>query len=176
MDQIMGILIFLVNTLSAQVECEDHTHVTYEYYYDVPSGLEVVRDWNEDGYFILQDEYGNSFDVEYGYIDMRDSYIERHRNDEFIDVLEEIQVNENVYKMILDNPNLYNSYDTLMFVENENALIVLYMYYQGETSSHSAFEDNALKLARSIVQGEEHESQKADNCGYPSVWDLLPQQ
>lgn len=175
MDQILGIFINFLVFISDRVDCPEHTYIKYNYEYEVPQGLNVRNEWGDRGPFTVDDGFGNSMYVGFLKSDSVEEAVNWYRENKYITVLDEVKIGEDAIKLLLDNPGPYDPYDKIIWVKNLKGFVVLTMFNQGDPSKHSAFEENALKLARSVVQGDPDETRKDRNCGYPSLWDLLPQ-
>lgn len=172
MDQIIGIFINFLVLISDRVDCPETQYVQYHYEYEVPEGLKVKNEWGDRGPFTINDGFGNSMYV--GFLN-EDSFEDRiNWHHEYMKVLEEVPIGDDAYKIVLDNPGSYDPYDKVIWVNNPRGFVQITMFNMGDSSKHEAFEENALKLARSVVQGESDETRKVRDCGHHSLWDLLP--
>lgn len=167
MDQIFGIFFMILNMFIDKAPCPQ-PYIHYEYTYTIPQGLEEASNWNEDGYFYVNDEFGNSMEVVY----LNEADFQAQIDQIQVPIIQETVLDEGTYKFVLDNPGPYEPYDTVFLVSLDEDIVKLYMYNQGDSRTHAVFEEKALELARSIAQGVTDETDDFV-CGNPTFWDLL---
>jgi hypothetical protein len=174
MDQVLGIFINFLVFVSDRTDCPETHYVKYNYEYEVPEGLIARNKWGDRGPFTVDDGFDNSMYVGFLNSDSIEDDVNWYREAEYMTVLEESSIGDDAYRILLDNPSLYDPYDEIMWVKNPKGFVVMTMFKMGDPLKHAAFEENALKLARSVVQGEPDETRKNRDCDHPSLWDLLP--
>lgn len=103
--------------------------------------LEVYNTFEENGLLAVRDIYGNGADY----------YIE----DERVDTVRK------------EGP-IY-PFDDVVELEGDGYFVYMYEFLQGDVSTHSVFEKEALKLAHEVAQGGRDATYRSD-CGNHFVW------
>lgn len=157
MEQIFTIFVSFLIILSGSGDC-----------YELPNGLTVKGNLNRDGYMYITDDFDNGLSVTYlKNIDMQ-AEINRFKNNQLVSVIEELNFNE-ITKLKFDNSGPIDPYDAILLVSRDIDLVLVYMYNQGEPSTHKVFEEKSLQFARSFVQGGRDAAYRS-NCSNNSRW------
>lgn len=103
--------------------------------------LEIFNTFEDNGLLAVRDIYGNGADY----------------------FIEETKIN-----IERNNGPIY-PYDDVIVVEGEGLYVYMYEFLQGDSSTHSVFENEALKLAHEVAQGGKDATYRSD-CSNHSLW------
>jgi len=141
----------------------------------MPSGLHANSDWNTKGYFYFGDDFGNGGEISYFDEDM----------EKLIPRRAQWFGKEPYYKAPFDGDAIKTKYyhseysmgvwEVEILVPLEDHTVIIMISNEGDSEAYRTFEEKALQLARSVVQGDSH-ARYTGNCdanNHP-FWSLLP--
>jgi hypothetical protein len=135
-----------------------------------PRGFEITNTWGENGVLSMYEKSsGNGIDI---LIDTKttekrgfDDKILSTRNEWSESILgeEKLEVGGHIFR--IKNASKIQPVDTIILIQKEGFIIEAYLMKTGVFSTHSAFEDSAVEILRSIEQGGSDETRAAE-CAF----------
>jgi len=139
-----------------------------------PVGFEITNTWAENGVLsMFETASGNGMDI---LIDKKtvdktvkvssdglDDKILSIRNEWSNSIINEEKLAEGGHVFRIRNASKIQPVDTIILVPKQSFIIEAYLMKTGDLKTHSAFEDKALEILRSIEQGGSDEK-RAESC------------
>lgn len=134
-----------------------------------PEGFEITNTWAENGVLTMFDKpTGNGIDilVDTKNVDAAKSYDNRIlsiRDEWSKSIINEEKLPEGGHIFRIRNASKIQPVDTIIIIPSDSFIIEAYLMKTGDPKTHSAFEDKALEILRSIEQGGKNEK-RAQGC------------
>lgn len=125
-----------------------------EVVYDLPEGFRVLHTIEKNGLLGVTDNLGNSVEATIDYpinfdIEIEICMLQKSK----LEILEEKRYKDGSYKVSLDNPGPIDPHDTVLVIPKNGYVVRAYFFHLGDPLTHSAFDEKATKLVRSIAPG-----------------------
>jgi len=131
-----------------------------------PDGFQIMNTLERNGVLSMGDPAGNSIDIyinkEYG--NDIDKLILSTRDNHRESIVGEEKLYEDGHLFHIHNISPIDPFDTIILIQKNSFIIEAYLFKFGDPQTHGAFEDNALKILRSIEQGEITDDKRAESC------------
>lgn len=152
------LLIYLIssglnNSNSCYIEDSDYTFI-------LPEGFEVINTLERNGVLTVTDQYENGLDI---YIDSKNVYpdkdleiclLKREWEDHIID---EQELPDGGYLIHIETQSVIDPITTIMIFPKQSFVVKAFLMKLGDSQTHAAFEEKAMKLVRSIARGGTYE-------------------
>lgn len=175
MNQVLGIFFSYLIAAHQPVECKELHDYDYHHTYEIPDGLSLVRDgWARgSSNLTVADDYGNSVDLYTGDWKDLDLHVESYGKSRGENLIAQRMVDDKIARYEVHNPGPFDAFNVVFLIEKDNFSLTMYEFLKGDLKTHGVFEEKALELARSIARGDVRDVSQSNDCGYPSLWNLL---